>query len=254
MWMRDGWLAGGAVGTALLAGAVFAGGCGRVDRVAIAKPVAVVMEEVSRADYQPPADGRLNRPQVEMYLEVRERANRIREQAAEAAQAARAASGAAGEGRGAAADPGEGATADLRAVQDLHGNPKEYLWVRMRVQEAQAAAATRALLRKMSLGREQLVGRLRAERDRLADPAAKAAAERQLAALERGLAESDPEVPREVEANMRLLAGYRSRLARLQQLEERALVRAAAGVEAGPEASAGTAVVAAAAAGRSSGQ
>jgi hypothetical protein len=215
----------------LLAGALIAGGCGRSDRAAIErrlqqKPVTAVMEEVSRAEYQPPADGRLTAPQVEMYLEVRERGGRIREVAASQPAAARPAAAA----RSGAGDAGDAATADLRAAQELHRNPKEYLWVKVRVLEAQTAEVTRSLLHKMELGRGQLMSRLRQERDLLIDPAAKAAAERRLVELERGLQESEPAVPRNVEANVRLLIPYRERLARLQQLEERALMRSASGL------------------------
>ncbi len=139
----------------------------------------------------------------------------------------------------------------MRAAQELHRNPKEYLWVKARVLEAQTAEGTRALLRKMALGREQLVSRLRAERDQITDPTSRAEAAHHLAALERALAESEPAVPREVEANIRLLARYRVRLARLQQLEERTLVRMAAGV-AGSAAGGGAAAAVVAAGGAGS--
>jgi hypothetical protein len=264
--MLDGRMERAAMGAALLAGAVLAAGCGQAGPGSVAgrpakdKPAAAAADG-ARAEFKPPADGRLTCTQVEMYLEVRERADRIREAAATAAARPHA-DPSEGARRGSEAGPSDGvdgAAAELRAAQELRRNPAEYLWVKSRVVEAQNAEATRALVRRMALGREQLIGRLRAERDRLADPAERAAAETRLAALARGLAEAEPAVPREVEANMRLLAGYRSRLARLLDLEERALVRTAAvaaGGEGGTEAGAAVVVAgeAAGAAGRSGAQ
>jgi len=220
--MLDGRMERAAMGAALLAGAVLAAGCGQHGRASVAgrpakdKPAGAAADG-ARAEFKPPAAGRLTRTQVEMYLEVRERADRIRESAATAAAKAHGdpSEGVRRGGEASASEGGEGTAAELRAAQELRRNPAEYLWVKSRVVEAQNAEATRALVRRMALGREQLIGRLRAERDRLADPAERAAAETRLAALARGLAEAEPAVPREVEANLRLLAGYRSRLARL---------------------------------------
>jgi hypothetical protein len=229
---------------------------------------AEVVREAAAARFTPPADGRLTDAQVRMYLTVRERESRIREAAALEAQRRReAAAGAerperagkaeragradrqAGRDRaerreepdlrrqGAAAaraapdDAALGAVADLRAAQELRVNPKEYAWVRARVIEAETAAATQALYQKMALGREQLLARMRRERDALADPAARAAAEREIEDWKRGLEAAEPVLAPAVRANVALLARYREPLARLRASEERGLA-AAAGLEA----------------------
>jgi hypothetical protein len=190
-----------------------------------AKDAAQVIREAAAARYTPPADGRLTDGQVRMYLLVRERECRIREAAALEAQARRA-----------AADPR--AAADLRAAQEVKVNPKEYAWVRERVLEAEAAATTQALYQRMAAGREQLLARMRRDRDALTDPARRAAAEREIDDWKRGLQAAEPPVAPAVRANVALLARYREPLARLRTLEERALA-AAAGMEA-PAASGAT--------------
>jgi hypothetical protein len=208
--------------TAVLSGALLlAVACRQPDdRAAIqerlrAKGTAEVVREAAAARYVPPADGRLTNAQVRVYLRVRERESRIREAAALAAQRRR--------------DVGL-AAADLRASQELRVNPKEYAWVRERVLEAEAAATTQALYQKMVAGREQLLARMRRDRDALTDPEQRAAAERQIEDWKRGLQASEPVAPPAVRANVTLLARYREPLARLHALEERALA-AGAGLE-----------------------
>ena len=178
------------------------------------KDAAQVVREAATARYAVPADGRLVDGQVRMYL--RERECRIREAAALEAQGSRAAAGGA---------------ADLRAAQEVKVNPREYAWVRERVVEAEAAATTQALYQKMAAGREQLLARMRRDRDALTDPAQRAAAEREVEDWKRGLQAPEPPVAQGVRANIALLARYREPLARLRALEERALA-AAAGLEA----------------------
>jgi hypothetical protein len=234
-----------------------------------AKGAAEVVREAAAARYTPPVDGRLSDAQVRMYLLVRERESRIREAAALEAQrrrdaAAAAAAGAGterpertekperaerretregreGRGRGGtasatagAADEGAlAAAADLRAAQELRVNPKEYAWVRERVQEAEAAASTQVLYQKMAAGREQLLARMRRDREELTDEAQRAAAEREIEEWKRGLQAAEPAMTPAVRANVALLARYREPLARLRTIEERALA-AAAGVEEPP--------------------
>jgi hypothetical protein len=208
--------------TAVLSGALLlAVACRQPDdRAAIqerlrAKGTAEVVREAAAARYVPPADGRLTNAQVRVYLRVRERESRIREAAALAAQRRR--------------DVGL-AAADLRASQELRVNPKEYAWVRERVLEAEAAATTQALYQKMVAGREQLLARMRRDRDALTDPEQRAAAERQIEDWKRGLQASEPVAPPAVRANVTLLARYREPRARLHALEARALA-AGAGLE-----------------------
>jgi hypothetical protein len=233
----------------------------RDDRAAIqerlrAKGTAEVVREAAAARYVPPAGGRLTDAQVRLYLRVRERESRIREAAFLAAQRRRDALLSAERAeradrtgrqdgrdtrdpsdprdnpgrRGHPADETGLAAADLRASQELRVNPKEYAWVRERVLEAEAAAATQTLYQRMAAGREQLLARMRRDRDALTDPERRAAAERQIEDWKRGLQASEPAAPAAVRANVALLARYREALARLRALEERALA-AAAGLE-----------------------
>jgi hypothetical protein len=229
-----------------------------------AKGAAEVVREAAAARFTPPADGRLTDAQVRMYLAVRERECRIREAAALAAQRRReVATGGerpdragkpertdgqagrdrsdrreerdvrqrgAGTARAVPDDATLAAAADLRAAQELRANPKEYAWVRAMVIEAEGAAATQALYQKMAAGREQLLARMRRERDALADPAARAVAEREVEDWKRGLQAAEPVMTPAVRANVYLLARYREPLAQLRASEERALA-AAAGLE-----------------------
>ena len=165
-------------------------------------------EEGREADaappYAPPADGRLNDAQMRMYVKVRERESLLREKGSKAA--------------------------DLQAAREATVNPREYLWVRERVLEAEASAATQLLYQKMSAGREQLLARMRRERDAMTDAAERAAAEGRIEDFKRGLQASEPQMSPAVRANVALLARYREPLARLRTLEERALA-AGAGIE-----------------------
>jgi septal ring factor EnvC (AmiA/AmiB activator) len=176
------------------------------------KDAAEVVREAAAVRYTPPADGRLTDGQVRMYLKVRERECRIREAAAFEAQRRRAA-------------------ADLRAAQEVKVNPKEYAWVREQVLEAEAATTTQTLYQKMAAGREQLLARMRRDRDALTDPSQRGAAQREIEDWKRGLQAAEPPIAPAVRANVALLARYREPFARLRALEERALA-AAAGVEA----------------------
>jgi len=180
------------------------------------KDAAQVIREAAAAHYTLPADGRLTDGQVRMYLLVRERECRIREAAALEAQGRRAAAAGA---------------ADLRAAQEVRVNPREYAWVRERVVEAEAAATTQALDQKMTAGREQLLARMRRDRDALTDPAQRAAAAREIDDWKRGLQAAEPPVAPALRGNIALLARYREPLARLRALEEHALA-ATAGLEA----------------------
>ncbi len=175
-----------------------------------------MVREAAAARYTVPADGRLTDGQIRMYLQVRERECHIREAAALEAQGRRAAAAGA---------------ADLRAAQEVKVNPREYAWVRERVVEAEAAATTQALYQKMAAGREQLLARMRRDRDALTDPAQREAAEREIEDWKRGLQAPEPPVAPAVRANIALLGRYREPVARLRALEERALA-AAAGLEA----------------------
>ena len=128
---------------------------------------ASLMDQVAKApEYKPPADGRLNRRQVEMYLEVHRREGEIRD-------ALRA-----------KGDLANLATADLHAARELGHNPKEYAWVRDRVLEAEMLRATRSLSRQVAESRQALLALLRKQREAAVDAVRKAEIDHQIRELE----------------------------------------------------------------------
>jgi hypothetical protein len=135
------------------------------------------------AEYKPPADGRLSRRQVEMYLEVHQREGTIRE--------AMRAKG----------DLANLATAALRAARELGYNPREYAWVRDRVLEAEMLRTTRTLSRQVAESRRALLALLRKQRE-TADAGRRAEIDHQIRELETpsGAANADP--VREANANL----------------------------------------------------
>jgi hypothetical protein len=166
----------------LLGVALTVSGCQHkpVDRAPVQQGTASLMDQVAGApEYRPPADGRLSRRQVEMYLEVHRREGKIRD-------ALRA-----------KGDLANLATADLRAARELGYNPREYAWVRERVLEAEMLQATRSLSRQVAESREALLALLRKQREAAAntgDAGRKAEIDHQIRELETpsGAASADP--------------------------------------------------------------
>lgn len=112
--------------------------------------MAAVLRQADAATFAPPADGRLSRREVEMYLAVGRRALAIREVADE---------------------PQEQATAPLRAAERLGYNPKEYLWVASAVGAARLTAAAQEVERRVAESRERMRGYLEGELARTTDAA-----------------------------------------------------------------------------------
>ena len=168
----------------LLGVALTVSGCQRKpvhDQVSTGQGTASLMDQVAKApEYKPPADGRLNRRQVEMYLEVHRREGEIR--------GAMRAKG----------DLANLATADLRAARELGYNPREYAWVRDQVLEAEMLRATRTLSRQVAESRQALLAMLRKQRETAADAGdagRKAEIDRQIRELETptSAANTDPD-------------------------------------------------------------
>lgn len=199
-----------------------------VERRLDKRPAAAVMSDLANARYVPPADGTLTDRQVRMYLDVKEREGKIREVAAARLRRRAAGSGPPrrggkppAEAAGAARD--DLATADLRAAQELGVNPREYAWIKERIDETEVFAVTRALYQKMILGRDQLIRRMEREKNALTDPQQRAMAAREIEDWKKGLAGTEPVASPAVRANTSLIARYASRFARLQALEDRSL-------------------------------
>lgn len=228
----------------LLGAALLAPGCGRSQEAAAPEPTpreetAALMEQVAEAEFQPPADGRLTEGQLQLYLEVRERQQEIRRQALDGLEDREPVDAEAPEAPDTVADPADAADtavvdalevvgdhedpalADLQAARELGYNPKEYLWVREQVREAQLARAELLLSRRLAESRERHLAGLEAELATAATPEARAKVEERLAGFRRGLAESLPQVPPAVQFNAGLLDRYEERLAAVWAGEER---------------------------------
>lgn len=231
----------------LLGAALMAPGCGRSQEASAPEPTpheetAALMEGVSGAEFQAPEDGRLTDAQLQLYLQVRERQQAIRREALdgleergpgepEAADAAVAdPAEETAEAPAAAAtvvdtlevvgDHTDPALADLQAARELGYNPKEYLWVREQVREAQIARAGLLLSRRLAESRERHLAELEEEKSAAATPEELAEVEQRLADFRRGLAESQPETPPAVLYNAELLDRYEERLAAVWAGEE----------------------------------
>jgi hypothetical protein len=259
------------IAAALLGSALLAPGCQGQSAEAPAstasdttphEAAATLLQEVSQAEFQAPADGRLTDEQIRMYLEVRERQQALRRaaleglgehQAAEPAvtappetPAATAENPMAPEGPepsdtleapqvpaeipalepavgalevvGDHADP---ALAELQAVRELGFNPKEYLWVRDQVREAQIARAGLLLSRRLADTRDRHIAHLEAEKAAAATPEEKAAIEQRIATFREGIQQSQPELAPALAFNAELLDRYDERLAAVWSGEER---------------------------------
>lgn len=160
-----------------------------------------VLSEASEDEYTPPADGKLTREQVEMYMAVRQREQEIAKVARERVEKGaeklknneKSFSGLMDgiKSLGSAADF---FTADVRAAQELGYNTAEYEWVKSQVMEAVGS----------------VVG------ERVAE-ASRAAADRQAAELRKKMESAENETERNTYA--RILETYESNLSTGDQKE-----------------------------------
>ena len=154
------------------------------------KSTAVLLQEVAKAEFKPPADGHLTEPEIRSYLKLEERSRRIRTVATQGTA------------------PELGATADLRAAQELGLNPKEMTWVRDRIREARTARLTERLDHRIADSRLAYIRRLQAEEAQTTDPARKKDLERQIADFSRAPRSSGPAEAPWVRFNAELLGRY----------------------------------------------
>lgn len=215
------------------------GGCGggedeaSIEERLQEKGTMEVMEEAGKAKYDPPDDGRLSERQVEEFIEIEERAAKIRQVAQKKLEEQSA--GAESEddkasvwsqvrNMGAAMQGfGDLMTAELRAAQELGYNPAEFQWVRGKILEAQAAAAGRQFQEGMGEAQKQLLATMEAQREQVTDPDQRAALDEQIETFRDNLAsaESDGEVDPGVEFNVELVQRYEEQIrAAFQATEE----------------------------------
>lgn len=171
-----------------LGAALIVSGCRGKEKEEAPRGTASLMEEVAKAEYRPPADGRLTERQVEMYVKVEARSRKIRGN-----------------------DP---ATADLRAARELGVNPKELLWVQDRVREAESAGAGAILDSKIQESRLRVLRFLEEERKKAVDPGRRAEIDRQIGELRALMKGSRPSLGPGVRHNAALIAKHRDDLER----------------------------------------
>jgi len=164
------------------------------------KGTADLMDQVAKSpEFQPPPDGRLTGGQVEMYLEVQRREQKIREVAFK--------------------NLADVATADLRAAQELGYNPKEYSWVKERVLEARMLQTAKALDQQLAQGRQAVLAMLKERRRTALDDAQRNEIDQQIAEIERSAAAAGGDPAKE--SNAALIARYQDGFAKLQAEAQR---------------------------------
>jgi hypothetical protein len=207
--------------------ALGAGGCRRTaseERAEIRQslkekgPNTVVAEAARTADFKPPADGKLTRDQLDMYLKVRRREKEILSVAAKDLQS-RPPEAAAPQGSepvkpGTKVTVGEVTsppsevkqleTADVRAAQELGVDPLEYQWVKGQVMQAQMALYTDQWAQLEDSGRQKMIESLHRMADVAATPAEKGEIDRKIEELRNPRAEQR-EVAQGLRDNMQLV-------------------------------------------------
>ena len=181
-----------------------------------------VMNEVAKAKYDPPADGRLTEKQVEMYLAVKEREREIREASVREmeekvqAQKAGGQEGGLAESMASVGDVVGLTMADLRAALELGHNPKEYTWVKDRVAEAQVAEANVILGERVDRNRAEYLAMLEEERKAAAPAEERAAIDRQVEEFKRRPGGDAAAASPAIQHNMALLAKHRNEILEAQ--------------------------------------
>ncbi len=140
------------------------------------KGVLDVLQEAGEDEYDPPADGKLTRDQVAMYLEVKKRERDLAKVAAEKLKETGqelkddeeegASFSAALKGLGALRDLTNFVTADIRAAQELGHNTAEYSWVKQQVLEAGLATWSQNVRQQTGANLETALQQMKDARDK----------------------------------------------------------------------------------------
>lgn len=215
----------------LLGAALLAGGCkgkpaddaASIKESLEEKGTIDVMDEISKApEYKGPADGRLTDQQVKMYIEVRQREQKIREVALKELKAkgdkAKEEKREVGmfEAMKAIGDLADVATADLRAAHELGHNPNEYTWVKERVLEAQLVQTSKALNQQMVQGQQSILKMLEEQKKLATDDTQKAELDKQIAELKNSAAQADANNTPGAEHNAEMIARHKAEFDKLQ--------------------------------------
>jgi uncharacterized protein YicC (UPF0701 family) len=160
-----------------------------------------------REAYRPPADAILTVAQVEAFLKVREAT--IRSYSSPAARAPL-------EGEEGISRATLARASEMRAARLLAVPPEEYLWVRERILEAEAAASTAKLNADVLALLEKTLASLRSRRPSAPDEASRQLLDEQIASFEaeavRVRREAGEKEPEAIRANLRVLGPYRQKI------------------------------------------
>jgi len=181
----------------------------------------------TREGYRPPPDGVLTAAQVEAFLRIRQETLRTRSSAGSSAPLEGE------EGISGAADARAG---EMRAARALSVPVEEYLWVRERILEAEAASLTARLNADVLALLGRTIESLRERRATAPDDASRQLLDEQVASFEaeavRVRREAGEKEPESVRANLAVLGPYRSRLSAIS--DELAELRAGAAAAPAP--------------------
>jgi hypothetical protein len=162
---------------------------------------------VEREGFRPPADAVLTADQVEAFLKVRREA--VRELSVPGPPAPL-------EGEEGISGASESRAAEIRAARSLSVPVEEYLWVRERVLEAEAAAVTAKLNADILALLEKTLASLRDRRAAAPDEASRQILDEQIASFSAEAArvkhEAAEKEPESVRANMKVLEPHRPKL------------------------------------------
>ncbi|MBK8598072.1 MAG: hypothetical protein IPN83_21345 [Holophagales bacterium] len=160
-----------------------------------------------REAYRPPADSILTVAQVEAFLKVRDAT--IRSYSSPGARAPL-------EGEEGISRATLARAAEMRAARQLAVPPEEYLWVRERILEAEAASITAKLNADVLALLEKTLASLRTRRLAAPDDASRQLLDGQIASFEaeavRVRREAGEKEPEAVRANLMLLGPWRQRI------------------------------------------
>ena len=178
--------------------------------------------------YRPPADAILTAAQVDAFLKVR-------------AATARSYSSPGGPAPLEGEEGISGATlalaAEMRAARQLSVPPEEYLWIRERILEAEAAAVTAKLNADVLALLEKTLASLKSRRAAAPDEESRKLLEEQIATFEaenvRVRREAGEKEPEAIRANLKVLGPYRQKISAIS--DELAQLRAAAPATPAPE-------------------
>ena len=190
------------------------------------------LEQIDRAEYDPPADGELTEAQIDLFLEVKERERKIQQVAAkkldEKQKKAEEGGGEMGlfDALKAVGDVADFGTAGMRAAVELGHNPKEFAWVQEKILEVYAVRRHREMSDQMVGFNEQLVEQLEKQRDMLPEEQ-RAGLEQQIEQMRQSAEETRREAEEDrgpgFEHNLELVEEHRQAIERAFTDTERAL-------------------------------